>query len=137
MSMIPSARFPVNALTDKNIQYTLNTMQVVLDEIVCQMHKSKSKCLHLGMCIEELKEGHDELLNTDVSITVLLDVVTHGLPLWFGQQMSRLLLQHSPALAHQTGQSHLRSRHTFIKATLRRGKMKSVKRRNANILSAD
>lgn len=85
------------------------------------------------MCIEQLKEGHDKLLNTDVTITILLDVVAHGLPLRFGQQMSSLFLQHSPALVHQTRQSHLRSRHTFIKATLRREKVKSVKRRNANI----
>lgn len=72
------------------------------------------------MCIEQLKEGHDQLLNTDVTIAVLLDVVAHGLPLRFGQQMSGLFLQHGPTLVHQTGQSHLRSRHTFIKATLRR-----------------
>lgn len=81
------------------------------------------------MCIEQLKEGHDQLLNTNVTIAVLLDVVAHGLPLRFGQQMSGLFLQHGPTLIHQTGQSHLRSRHTFIKATLRR----IENRRNANI----
>lgn len=70
------------------------------------------------MRVEQLEQRHDQLLHTDVSVPVLLHVVAHGLPLGLCQQVTRLLLQHGPGLVHQAGQSHLRARHTLIKARL-------------------
>lgn len=45
------------------------------------------------MCVEELKQSHDQRLHSYMSILVLLQVVAHGLPLWLSQQHVGLLLQ--------------------------------------------
>lgn len=74
------------------------------------------------MCIEQLKQRHDQLLNADVSIPVLLHIIAHGLSLRFRQQVACLLLQHSPGLVHHAGKGHLRARYAFIKARLVEGK---------------
>jgi hypothetical protein len=73
---------------------------------------------HLGVCVEQFKQGHDQLLHPYVSVPVLLHVVAHGLPLCLRQQVAGLLLQHGSALVHQAGQGHLGARHALIEHRL-------------------
>lgn len=49
--------------------------------------------LHLCMGVEELKESHNQGLQGDVAILVLLQVVGQGLPLRLRQEQEGLLLQ--------------------------------------------
>lgn len=70
------------------------------------------------MRVEELKQGHDQLFDSNVSIAIFLDVVAHGLSLRLSKKVSGLFLQHGPTLVHQTGESHLRTSYSFIKARL-------------------
>lgn len=61
--------------------------------------------LNLGVCVEELEQGHGERLHTNVATLVLLDVVGHGLSLCLGQQQIGLLLQRTPSPHTSWGQS--------------------------------
>lgn len=47
---------------------------------------------NLGMCVEELKQGHDQLFDSNVSVAIFLDVVAHGLSLRLSKKVSGLFL---------------------------------------------
>lgn len=61
--------------------------------------------LNLGVCVEELEQGHGERLNGNVATLVLLDVVGHGLSLCLCQQQIGLLLQRTPSPHKSWGKS--------------------------------
>lgn len=70
------------------------------------------------MRVEQLKQCHDQLFNSNVSVAIFLDVVAHGLSFRLSKKVSGLFLQHGPTLVHQTGESHLRTSYPFIKTRL-------------------
>lgn len=74
---------------------------------------------HLGVGVEQLKQGHDEGLHGHTATTVLLQVVGHGGALLLIQQVPGLLLQEHARLVPQAAQGHLGAGWPLVKSQLR------------------
>lgn len=74
---------------------------------------------HLGMCVEQLKQCHDQGLHRDGATTVLVQVVHHGGAFLLRQQVPGLVIQQCTCLIPQAAQGHLGASWALVKSWLK------------------
>lgn len=74
---------------------------------------------HLGMCVEQFKQCHDQGLHRDGTTAVLVQVVHHGGTLLLCQQVPGLVIQKCTCLIAQAAQGHLGASGALVKSWLK------------------
>lgn len=74
---------------------------------------------HLGVGVEQLKQGHDQGLHGDATAAVLVQIVGHGGAFLLVQQVPGLLLQQQARLVPQAAQGHLGAGWPLVESRLK------------------
>lgn len=80
---------------------------------------------HLGVGVEQLKQGHDQGLHGDAAAAVLVQIVGHGGAFLLVQQVPGLLLQQQARLVPQAAQGHLGAGWPLVESRLKDRKYRS------------